>query len=68
MTERFKAWSQYLGHEHCLTTFSSYAEMASRQAEIIRGLAASIDEGEDQINPEQLRKLADKLERRTRPP
>ena len=66
--ERFKAWSQNLGHEHCLTTFSSYGEIPpSRQAEIIRGLAASIDEGEDQINPEQLRKLADKLERRAKP-
>jgi hypothetical protein len=65
--ERFKAWSQNLGHEHCLTTFSSYGEIApSRQAEIIRGLAASIDEGEDQINPEQLRRLADMLDRRGR--
>jgi hypothetical protein len=22
--EQFRAWSQNLGHEHCLTTFSSY--------------------------------------------
>ena len=38
--EQFKAWSQNLGHENCLTTFSSYGEIQpSRQAEIIRGLA-----------------------------
>jgi integrase len=66
--ERFKAWSQNLGHENCLTTFSSYGEIPpARQAEIIRGLAGSVDETEDQINPEQLRKLADKLERRGKP-
>ena len=40
--EQFKAWSQNLGHENCLTTFSSYGEIQpARQAEIIRGLAAS---------------------------
>lgn len=66
--ERFKAWSQNLGHENCLTTFSSYGEIPpARQAEIIRGLACSIDEDEDLINPEELRKLADKLERRAKP-
>jgi hypothetical protein len=41
--ERFKAWSQNLGHESCLTTFSSYGEIPpARQAEIIRGLAGSM--------------------------
>ncbi len=36
--ERFKAWSQNLGHESCLTTFSSYGQIPpARQAEIIRG-------------------------------
>ncbi len=34
--EEFKAWSQNLGHEHVLTTFTSYGAVAShRQAEII---------------------------------
>lgn len=34
--EEFKAWSQNLGHEKVLTTFSSYGEVATvRQAEII---------------------------------
>lgn len=35
--EQFKAWSQNLGHEQVLTTFSSYGPVApARQAEIIR--------------------------------
>lgn len=38
--EEFKAWSQNLGHEKVLTTFSSYGEVAHpRQAAIIRELA-----------------------------
>jgi hypothetical protein len=37
--EAFKAWSQNLGHESCLTTFSSYGTISpARQAEIIRNL------------------------------
>jgi len=37
--EEFKAWSQNLGHEQVLTTFSSYGQVASnRQAELIRQL------------------------------
>ncbi|MDD5757985.1 MAG: site-specific integrase [Desulfobulbaceae bacterium] len=39
--EDFKAWSQNLGHEKVLTTFTSYGGVAcQRQGEIIRGLAA----------------------------
>ena len=38
--EQLKAWSQNLGHENVLTTFTSYGEVGrQRQAEIIRGLA-----------------------------
>lgn len=38
--EEFKVWSQNLGHEKVLTTFSSYGEVApNRQAEILRDLA-----------------------------
>ena len=38
--EQYKAWSQNLGHEHVLTTFTSYGDVGSqRQAEIIRGMA-----------------------------
>ncbi len=37
--EQLKAWSQNLGHEGVLTTFTSYGEVsAARQAEIIKGL------------------------------
>src|SRR5258708_1625875 len=37
-----KAWSQNLGHESVLTTFSSYGDVARhRQAEIIRALDKS---------------------------
>jgi integrase len=40
--EQFKAWSQNLGHDNCLTTFSSYGEIQpARQAEILRGLSLS---------------------------
>jgi integrase len=38
--EHFKAWSQNLGHEKVLTTFTSYGEVAyHRQGEIIRNLS-----------------------------
>jgi len=38
--EQYKAWSQNLGHEHVLTTFTSYGDVSSqRQTEIIRGMA-----------------------------
>jgi hypothetical protein len=38
--EEYKAWSQNLGHERVLTTFTSYGDVGScRQAEIIRGFA-----------------------------
>jgi integrase len=37
--EEYKAWSQNLGHENVMTTFSSYGEIGRhRQAEIIRAL------------------------------
>lgn len=40
--EEYKAWSQNLGHEHVLTTFSSYGDVGrQRQAEIIRAFGNS---------------------------
>ncbi|MFK8253131.1 tyrosine-type recombinase/integrase [Ancylobacter terrae] len=40
--EEFKAWSQNLGHEKVLTTFTSYGQVArERQHDIIRSLAGS---------------------------
>jgi hypothetical protein len=44
--EEFKAWSQNLGHEQVLTTFSSYGQVAAdRQAELIRRLAQRGESG-----------------------
>jgi integrase len=44
--EEFKAWSQNLGHERVLTTFSSYGQVgADRQAELIRYLAQRREAG-----------------------
>jgi hypothetical protein len=38
------SWSKNLGHDHVLTTFSSYGNVSSyRQAEIIRALSAQGD-------------------------
>ena len=66
--ERFKAWSQNLGHENCLTTFSSYGEIPpSRQAEIIRELAKPSEAADSDLAPELLRQLADRMERASRP-
>jgi integrase len=40
--ETFKAWSQNLGHERVLTTFTSYGRVSpQRQAELIRDLGRS---------------------------
>jgi integrase len=58
--EAFKAWSQNLGHDSCLTTFSSYGTIPqARQAEIIRGLARHPPESSiDPPPPEVLRWMA----------
>ena len=38
--EEFKAWSQNLGHEHVLTTFTSYGKVPTeRQRELLKNLA-----------------------------
>jgi hypothetical protein len=50
----YKAWSQNLGHENVLTTFSSYGDVAGhRQAEIIRTLGATASEREADDRGEQ---------------
>ena len=47
--EQFKAWSQNLGHEKVMTTFTSYREVAPvRQAEIIHELA-HVEESDAQV-------------------
>jgi integrase/recombinase XerC len=38
--EEYKAWSQNLGHDHVMTTFSSYGDVGGyRQTEIIRAFS-----------------------------
>ena len=62
--EEFKAWSQNLGHESCLTTFSSYGTIPPmRQAEIIRRLGERESPPNVASNAELLRRLADQMER-----
>jgi hypothetical protein len=64
--EKFKAWSQNLGHEHCLTTFSSYGKLPPhRQAELIRGLGKSPPKSSNAGALQALRKLADGFVRRS---
>jgi len=48
--EEFKAWSQNLGHEEVLTTFTSYGAVTPhRQAELIRGAGASCGDSNDEL-------------------
>ena len=58
--EAFKAWSQNLGHESCLTTFSSYGTIPpARQADIIRGLGRRpLEISADAPPPEVVRWMA----------
>jgi integrase len=45
--QEFKAWSQNLGHDQALTTFTSYGAVgADRQADIIRRLGGTADRSE----------------------
>jgi integrase len=49
--EEWKAWSQNLGHENVLTTFTSYGAVAyQRQGEIIRGLAERQEDGHSEAD------------------
>jgi integrase len=61
--EEFKAWSQNLGHEKVLTTFTSYGAVAcERQSEILRGLAnpqQSVQSDANQIAEAVLQKFRD---------
>lgn len=62
--EAFKAWSQNLGHDSCLTTFSSYGTIPpAKQGEIIRRLGARASSSSFVANAEMLRRLADQVER-----
>jgi integrase len=62
--EAFQAWAQNLGHESCLTTFSSYGTIPpARQAEIIRRLGERRSGAHAAANAELLRRLADEMEK-----
>ena len=57
--EAFKAWSQNLGHEHVLTTLTSYGTVRTeRQGEIIRELA----KGPEHSKPETSTLVKDLVE------
>jgi hypothetical protein len=62
--EEFKVWSQNLGHESILTTFSSYGEVSPyRQAKIMRDLAIPRPKAtnKDEI-AQRLKELASQLQ------
>jgi integrase/recombinase XerD len=63
--EEFKAWSQNLGHEHVMTTLTSYGEVSrERQAEILRELANVGSQPEGMEEAEMVLKAAMALLRR----
>lgn len=58
--EEFKAWSQNLGHENGLITFTSYGIVSpQRQGEIIRDLAKPLEDKDAEI-VQELRKMLNK--------
>ena len=60
--ESFKASSQNLGHESCLTTFSSYGTIPpARQAEIIKRLGERGRSSNEGVDIEALARLVDKM-------
>lgn len=53
-----------MGHDHVLTTLTSYGTVAPvRQAEIIRGLASPSTTAVDELDPEMVRRVLDHLRR-----
>ncbi|HEY8596259.1 MAG TPA: tyrosine-type recombinase/integrase [Devosiaceae bacterium] len=64
--EEYKAWSQNMGHEDVLTTFTSYgAVAASRQAEIMARLCHAKDDAEAGQIDQETRRVLEKLLKRT---
>jgi integrase len=64
--EQFKAWSQNLGHESPLTTFTSYGRVElHRQGALIRG-AGKADPVDDRI--ERIMRAVERIEKRRSPP
>lgn len=61
--EEFKAWSQNIGHEKVLTTFTSYGQVSpQRQAALIRGLG----DGKDDVDGDRLAALVAETVRKYR--
>lgn len=61
--EEFKAWSQNLGHDHVLTTFTSYGPVETRrQGDIIKSLAAA-DSSERTDPMEEIEALLQRMKR-----
>jgi len=66
--EEFKAWSQNLGHEKVMTTFSSYgAVVPSRQAEILGKLGMPSADRMEPTDVAQLSRLLEAVARRLPP-
>ena len=62
--EEFKAWSQNLGHDQVLTTFTSYGAVgADRQADIIGRLGGTTDRSDLVDSTRILQQLAELLRR-----
>lgn len=62
--EQFKAWSQNLGHEKVLTTFTSYGAVSmNRQAEIIAALTVPTNDFARGKELEELAALVDRIRR-----
>jgi integrase/recombinase XerD len=60
--EEFKAWSQNLGHEGVLTTFSSYGPVSEqRQAELIKTLAKRPEQKSDALTERVLQAVRREL-------
>jgi hypothetical protein len=65
--EEFKAWSQNMGHEGVLTTFTSYGEVSrERQAHIIRSFGDPEEQGNTAPAVEEVLEAALAVARRSR--
>ena len=66
--EEFKAWSQNLGHDQVMTTFSSYGAVAvNRQSEIFNSIKLGripIEPASDEPSKEQIEQVVTYLQRR----
>ncbi len=60
--EEIKAWSQSLGHENVMTTFTCYGEISSeREKEVFAALSTKKEENTDSVSIQSLEAKVDKL-------